>query len=90
MERGRQVSLARGGWAGPSRLRAGTPGSPPAEPRLGGMETLDASSRRLGCSRALPASSVAGWAEGAWFPSFPFLLWTPYVNKDAICFKKIR
>lgn len=24
------------------------------------------------------------------FPSLLFLLWIPYVNKDAICFKKIR
>ena len=60
MERGRQASSVRGGRAGQSRLKTGTPGSPPAEPRLRGMETLDASSRRPGCSRALSALSLAG------------------------------
>lgn len=47
-------------------------------------------SSRRPAAHVLPASSLAGWAEGAQFPSFPVLLWTPYVNKDAICFKKIR
>lgn len=34
-----------------------------------------------------------GWLGGGQLPgvpSFLFLLWIPYVNKDAICFKKIR
>lgn len=34
-----------------------------------------------------------GWLGGGQLPGFPsflFLLWIPYVNRDAICFKKIR
>lgn len=38
-------------------------------------------------------SLECGWLGGGQLPGFPsflFLLWIPYVNRDAICFKKIR
>lgn len=38
--------------------------------------------------RALNAAAEDSRLPG--FPSLLFLLWIPYVNKDAICFKKIR
>lgn len=82
-------------WSvGGERARCGAGGvawPPSCQTPIRGMATLDGTPPLGGrAAHVLPASSLAGWAEGAQFPSFPVLLWTLYVNKDAICFKKIR